>query len=74
VGLVYRCPPEDLQKLNPGWGTNQEIPAGTKILIPDPDYAPLLAARFSAEALVSSSITNQEKVGMLSLLCIPMFR
>src|SRR5438067_1829456 len=50
---VYGQPLDEFQRLNreQGWAADQPLNPGTQVNVPDPDFAPLLAARFAAEAL-----------------------
>lgn len=52
---VFRCHEEDLLRLNrsEGWDLDTPLPQGAAVNIPDPAFAPLLAARLAAEALAT---------------------
>ena len=49
-------------------GADQAQPEGTQVNIPDPDFAPLLAARLAAEALVAGEFSDSERASMIQHL------
>lgn len=61
LAALFRCPEEELLRLNAdaGWGVTDVLPQDALVNIPDPDFAPLLAARLAAEALISLPESKQ---------------
>jgi hypothetical protein len=69
AGIVQRAPREFLDlNAERGWGSDQALPAGAHVNVPDPRFAPLLAARLSAQVLVDSALTESERIGALQSL------
>jgi hypothetical protein len=68
LSQIYRRPQEEFQRLNTRLDFHNPLPSGTKVNIPDPEFGPLLAARFAAEALVSTSISDLERVTVIQSL------
>jgi hypothetical protein len=50
---LFRCTPASILEVNQdsAWGLDDSLPVGAEVNIPDPDFLPLLAARFAAEVL-----------------------
>ena len=63
---VFHLPVSAFERLNPG--TPQTIDAGAEIAVPDPKFAPLLAARFSAELLSRADLLDDLRVSYLARL------
>jgi hypothetical protein len=55
-------------RLNRDWEPDQQIPEGRAVRVPDPGLAPLVAARLSAEALVTLELTQAERVALIRSL------
>ena len=51
-----------------GWSGDQVLPSGAQVNVPDPGFAPLLAAWLSAQVLVDSALTDHERVKALQWL------
>jgi hypothetical protein len=68
LSLIYRRPQEEFQKFNPALDYHNPLPPGTKVNVPDPEFPALLAARFAAEALASTSLSDEEKVAVIQTL------
>jgi hypothetical protein len=67
---VYQRPLDEFVQLNSerGWATDEPLAGATTVNVPDPDFAPLLAARFAAEALVAPSLSDRKRVELIQLL------
>ncbi len=66
---VYEYPLSEFLRLNEGrWNPNQTLPPGSKVLVPDPWFAPLLAARLAAEALSSQTLPAAERRSLIQQL------
>jgi hypothetical protein len=57
---VYQLPVSALQPLQPEIDPD-DVPPDRQVLIPEPAFAPILAARLSAEALVSPALSQPER-------------
>ena len=68
LAMTYRRSTEDLQRLNPGWASEFQLPPGTRVYIPDPEMGPLLAARFAAEVSAAESISSDRRVELIKSL------
>jgi hypothetical protein len=66
LAQVYQCPLADLQQLNAN--LIEPLPSETLVNLPDPDFAPLLAARFAAEILISPTLSASQRVQLIQLL------
>jgi hypothetical protein len=67
---IYQRPVAEFQRLNSEWGWAPETPlsAETLVRVPDPGFAPLLAARFAAESLVAPALGQQDRVRLIQIL------
>lgn len=67
---VYRRPVTEFQRLNreQEWAVDQVLSEGTPVYVPDPGFAPLLAARFAAEALVEPSLPPSARQELIQTL------
>lgn len=67
---VYRRPLDQFLRLNRdrGWGANDRLPEATEVRVPDPGFAPLLAARLAGRALVDPSIEPEVRGPMIRRL------
>ena len=63
---VFHLPVSAFERLNPG--VPQEIAAVDQIAVPDPKFAPLLAARFSAELVSRTDLSDDDRVSYLARL------
>ncbi len=68
LAQVYERPAEQVALLNPDVGMDVELDAADRVNIPDPDFAPLLAARFAAEALARKTLQPRRKVRLIQTL------
>jgi hypothetical protein len=70
LAQVYRRPLVEFQRLNreQNWTPVERLPAGMQVNVPDPDFAPLLATRFSAEALATKLLSIATRVGLIQSL------
>lgn len=57
---VYQLPVSAMSTLQPEIDPDESLPPGTHLAVPERAFGPLLAARFSAEAMVSSALTHEE--------------
>jgi hypothetical protein len=48
-----------------GWSANQQLPPDTPVHMPDPGFAPHLAARLAGEALVDVGLAPDERVELI---------
>ena len=60
---VYERPLAEFERVNPDDNGTQEW-----VNVPDPDFAPLLAARLAAEALVIDELTDSKRIELIQLL------
>lgn len=65
LATLYTHPPSDFRRLNPGWKSGEPLPEGTRIGVSDPAFAPLVAARLAARALVAHSLPTAERVRLI---------
>jgi hypothetical protein len=65
---VYRQPLSDFLRLNAGQNGDDPLPDGARVFVPDPDFAPLLAAHFAAEALAADGLNSLQKVRAIQAL------
>jgi len=65
---VFHLPVSALINRNPSLDPTRALDAGMKITIPDPKFAPLLAARLAAEVLVQPGISPEMRVNLLRQL------
>jgi hypothetical protein len=63
---VFHLPVSAFERLNSG--IPQAIDASAEIAVPDPKFAPLLAARFSAELLSRLDLRDDDRVSYLARL------
>ena len=70
LAQVYQRPLAEFQQLNreQGRATDELLPPATAVNVPDPEFAPLLAARFAAEALVDASLPANRRVELTQSL------
>lgn len=68
LAKVYSRPRSEFEHFNRGLDPDASLPDGTPVNVPDPGFAPLLAARLSVEALVSPALIDQEKVNLIQRL------
>jgi hypothetical protein len=61
AGDVYDCSLTELERLNPQWPPEVVLPERTEVAVPDPDMAPLVAARLAAGALADPGLTGPER-------------
>jgi hypothetical protein len=65
---IYRQPLLEFLQLNPGRNADDALASGTHVFVPDRDFAPLLAAHFSAEALAARGLNSVEKIRAIQSL------
>jgi hypothetical protein len=67
---LYHRPLADFLLLNreAGWEADQELPPDTFVNVPDPGFATLLAALFSAKVLTAPALMSDERLGVLRML------
>jgi hypothetical protein len=68
AATVYNVPVSALVSRNPGIGSKDTLASGTDVAIPDPKFAPLLAAHLSAEVLVQSGLSLDKRVNLIRRL------
>jgi hypothetical protein len=70
LAMIYQRPIEEFQRLNSAsdWKAGQSLPTGTPVNVPDPGFAPLLAARFAARALADSALSDAQRQATIRLL------
>jgi hypothetical protein len=61
---IYPQPLREFQGANSVWSPDDWLPPDTHINVPDPGFAPLIAARFAAELLIAPS-PPQQRVELL---------
>jgi Trypsin-like peptidase domain/AAA ATPase domain len=65
---VYHVSAAETRRLNEDFAADEVLRAGTVVAVPDAKFAPLLAARFAAEALVQDGLTAAEREGLIRKL------
>ena len=77
IVTIFDYEPEALVRVN-GWiwaGSDgalaQELKAGDEVNIPDPEFVPILAARFAAEALVADGLASERRSLIIQRLVRP---
>jgi hypothetical protein len=70
---AFRLPLADFIAVNGGhnWGPDTELPDQTWVNVPDPEFAPLVAARLAAEVVAADWLFPEEKRGLIQLLVPP---
>ena len=56
---VFQRPAVEFRRLNPQIGLTQTLDDRTRVLVPDPGFAPLLAVHFAARALADNSLDDE---------------
>ena len=64
---VFQRSAVEFHRLNPQYGISDTLPGGTRVYVPDPGLAPLLALHFSARVLADDTIAEQ-RVALLRTL------
>ena len=69
---LYHRPLADFLRLNQaaGWQAETLLPFGAKVNVPDRGLAPLIAARFAAEALIDPILSQEERVALIQSLAV----
>ena len=65
---VFQRPAVEFRRLNPEFGLTEMLEEGTRIIIPDPGLAPLLAVHFAAAVLADPALTEQRASLIRSLV------
>lgn len=67
---VFRRPIDQFLRLNRdrGWSAEERLPPSTEVRVPDPGFAPLLAARLAGRALVDRSLDPEARVSLIRRL------
>lgn len=65
---LYKYPLPGFHRLNPHLPKDAPLPPQTPVRVPDPDFAPLLAARFAAETLAAPTLSKSERVRLIQQL------
>ena len=65
---IYQRPLADFQRLNPGWQADKALPFDTLVVVPDPGFAPMLAARFAAECEVAPALSAETRITYIQAL------
>ena len=65
---VFQRPVVDFRLLNPAFAASEALAVGTRVNIPDPGFAPLLAVHLSARAMSDPSLEDQRAVLIRSLV------
>jgi hypothetical protein len=68
VAAAHRRPLRTIETTNAGIAPDESLPPGREVNIPDPDFAPFLAARLAAEALASYSLSPQRRTALIQKL------
>jgi hypothetical protein len=66
---VFQRPAVEFRRLNPQYGLTQTLDDKTRVRVPDPGFAPLLAIHFAARALADGSL--DEERGALFRALVP---
>jgi hypothetical protein len=69
IAEMFKIPIQELISINPNLSANREIELGkgTEVNLPDPEFAPMLAARFSA-AVAASGLGAKKKLLLIQAL------
>jgi hypothetical protein len=65
---IYHLPVSALVNSNPHFDPTEALKPGTPVALPDPKFAPLLAARLSAQTLVQPKMTADDRVKLIQQL------
>jgi hypothetical protein len=65
---VYQQPLAEFRRLNAGLAVDAPLARGAQVNVPDPEFAPLLAARMAAEALVAPGLSNAKRASLIQML------
>ncbi len=70
IAQIYQKSVVELQRFNSGrdWEIDTPLPIGTWVNIPDPGFVNLLTGRLSAEILVKSDLSDEERVRLIKAL------
>jgi hypothetical protein len=70
---AFRLPLADFVAANAGqgWDANTVLTDGTEVNVPDPEFAPLVAARLAAEVAAADWLFPNEKRAMIQSLVMP---
>jgi hypothetical protein len=68
IANAYRRKPEQLEKVNSWFQSDQQLNAGDTVNIPEPAFTPILAARFSAAVLAAPGLTDAQRAGLMQRL------
>ena len=70
IGEMFKIPTEELLSLNPKLASNPEakLGKGTEVNLPDPEFAPLLSARFAAEVAASNLSSRKKRLLIQALV------
>jgi hypothetical protein len=70
IARVFDCALDDIVKVN-GWvwgDPDTRLVKDSEVNVPDPEFAPILAARFAAEALAADGLPAETRSGILQRL------
>ncbi len=67
VAEVHGCSVGELMRVNrtQGWTTDQFLPAGAQVSIPDPEMLPIIAARLSVEIVAEGLWDREQRLRLL---------
>jgi hypothetical protein len=68
IAAAYGRKPETLARVNPLIGIDQQLSRDDNVNIPEPDFAPILAARLSAAALALPGLTDERRSALIQRL------
>jgi hypothetical protein len=63
LAYAFQRPLDEFLRLNSeqGWAPHTRLPIGTPVNVPDPGFAPVLAARFAGRALADPSLSSAQR-------------
>jgi hypothetical protein len=68
IAELYMRPVADVLAFNPGWGPRDALAAGTVVRVPDPDFAPWMAAHLAADVLASPPLSSGRRAQLIRML------
>jgi hypothetical protein len=71
LARAYQWPLEEFKRVNPEVDPTGRLPAKTEIRVPDPRFAPWVAARLAADVLAAKWLEREERVALMGRLVPP---
>jgi hypothetical protein len=68
IASAYQRKPETLAGVNPGRGFDVSLNRNDEINLPEPDFIPILAARFASAALAAPGLSAEQRCALIQRL------